>query len=228
MAIVPSFIPGSESVNSTVNSFFGADSIDVIRSIDYDVKYLWAIDVKSGTPPAPFNSFFPAQDVSVPMAISESETIEYAQTSVQVPMKSSGKEISITFYDDERRTLLYWLTDWINIDIQNGGNFMSGIEDRHKIPDGLVRSVPITGADAKKVLPVRDITLTLLSKYKKIDKIITYSVFPVGELPWDGDQSSEAQTYTVRFAIVKESTVTPKDGGTSFSTIAKDILGKFI
>lgn len=220
MALIPSFIPSdiADSVNGAVNSFFGADSIDVIRSIDYDVKYLWAIDIKSGAPPAPFDGFFPAQDVSVPMAIIESETIEYAQTSVQVPMKSSGKEMSITFYDDERRTLLYWLTDWINIDILNNGKYMSGIEDNHKRE----------GGNGSKVVPVRNITLSLLSKYKKVDKVMTYSVFPVGELPWVGDQSSEAQTYTVRFAIVKEIVTTPNNGGATWDTIAKDILGKFI
>jgi hypothetical protein len=224
MALIPSFIPGHENINGAINSFFGADSIDVIRSIDYDVKYLWSIRMVSGAPPKPFDTFFPAQDVNVPMAISESETIEFAQSSVQVPMKSTGKEISITFYDDQRRTLLYWLTDWINIDIQNGGNFMSGIEDDHQI---VKPRNPIVANVGAKVVPVRTIELTLLSKYKKIDKTIMFDVFPVGELPWSGDQSSEAQTYTVRFAIVKEYEAT-SDNSTSFLDIAKDLLGKFI
>lgn len=228
MAIIPSFIPGHEQINGAINSFFGADSIDVIRSIDYDVKYLWAIRVVSGTPPAPFDTFFPAQDVNVPMAISESETIEYAQTSMQVPIKTTGKEISITFYDNDKRSLLYWLTDWINIDIQNGGRYMSGIADDHNLASGLTRTVNISGAGTSnnRVKPVRTIELTLLSKYKKIDKTIMYDVFPVGELPWSGDQSSEAQTYTMRFAIVKEYE-TASDKSTSFLDIAKDILGKF-
>lgn len=229
MALIPSFIPGHEKINGAVNSFFGEDSIDVIRSIDYDVKYLWAIRVVSGTPPAPFDKFFPAQDVQVPMAISESETIEYAQTSLQVPIKTTGKEISITFYDNDKRTLLYWLTDWINIDIQNGGKFMSGIADHHSLSSaGTSRSVAITGSgtDTKSVKPVRQIELTLLSKYKKIDKTITYDVFPVGELPWGGDQSSEAQTYTMRFAVVKEHETSSDKSASSFADIAKDILGK--
>lgn len=228
MALIPSFIPGHEEINGAINSFFGNDSIDVIRSIDYDVKYLWAIRVVSGTPPAPFDTFFPAQDVTVPMAISESETIEFAQTSMQVPIKTTGKEISITFYDDENRTLLYWLADWINIDIQNGGNYMSGIADDHQTVSGYPRNVAISGAgtDNAKVKPIRQIELTLLSKYKKIDKTITYDVFPVGEIPWSGDQSSEAQTYTMRFAIVREVSTGGDEGGTSFVDIAKDILGK--
>lgn len=228
MAIVPSFIRGSDSVNNAVNSFFGDDSIDVIRSIDYDAKYLWAIRIVSGTPPNPFEKFFPAQDVSVPMAISESETIEYAQTSMQVPIKTTGKEISITFYDDESRTLLYWLSDWINIDIQNGGKFMSGIRDNHTIDSGLSRSVAIkgSGTDTKKVKPVRQIELALLSKYQKRVKTFTYDVFPIGELNWSGDQSSEAQTYTMRFAIIEEISASPNNKS-DFSSIAKDILGKF-
>lgn len=232
MAVVPSFIPSdiSNSINGAINNFFGADSIDVIRSIDYDVKYLWAIKIVTGKPPVPFDTFFPAQDVAVPMAIVESETIEFAQSSIQVPMKSTGKELSITFYDDEKRTLLYWLTDWMNIDILNGGNYMSGIEDRHTIHTSTKRTATLDGSLETGVIPVRQIQLTLLSKYKKVDKTIVYDVFPVGELPWVGDQSSEAQTYTVRFAIVKEASVdneiiSKKD---KYTSIAKDILGKFI
>ena len=227
MALISSYIPESNKVNSAVNSFFGDHSIDVIRSIEYDVKYLWAIKLVSGIPPAPFNNFFPAQDVSVPMAISESETIEYAQTSMQVPIKTTGKEITITFYDNDKRTLLLWLSDWVNIDIQNGGKFMSGIADNHTVVSGQSRSVNISGLETNNnnVKPVRTIELTLLSKYKKIDKTIMYDVFPVGELPWVGDQSSEAQTYTVRFAIVKEYE-NKNDNSNSFKDIAKDILGK--
>ncbi|NRA76872.1 MAG: hypothetical protein HRU18_01580 [Pseudoalteromonas sp.] len=224
MAIVPSFIPGHETINGAINSFFGSDSLDVIRSIDYDVKYLWALKIVSGAPPKPFDSWFPAQDVSVPMAISESETIEFAQSSMQVPIKTTGKEITITFYDNDKRALLFWLSDWINIDLQNGGRFMSGIADNHPI---VKARNPIVANVGNNVVPVRTIELTLLSKYKKIDKTIMYDVFPVGELPWSGDQSSEAQTYNMRFAIVKEYEAT-SDNRTSFLDIAKDILSRFI
>lgn len=229
MSIVPSFIPGQETVNSAVNGFFGSDSIDVIRSIDYDTKYLWALRiVGNGAPPAPFNTFFPANDVSVPFAISESHTIDFAQSSLQVPLKSTGKEINITFYDNENRDLLNWVSDWINLDIQNNGKFMSGLKDNHlisSIGNNTRRGVDITGGE--RVVPLRTIELTLLSKYKKVDKTIMYDVFPVGEVPWSGDQSSEAQTYSMRFAIIKEYGA-DSTSKTSYSDIAKDILGKFI
>jgi len=230
MAIVPSFIPNADNINGAINSFFGNDSIDVIRSIDYDTKYLWAINVVgNGTPNAPFDKFFPAQDVTLPFAISETETIEFAQSSVQVPIKTTGKELSITFYDDENRTLLKWLSDWINIDIQNGGKFMSGIYDNHTIESigSVVRSTKITGGE--RVIPVRTLSISLLSKNKKVDTTTSYSydVFPVGELTWSGDHSSEAQTYTMRFAIVKK-VGAPASKTDSFADISKDILSKFI
>jgi hypothetical protein len=224
MAIVPSFIPGHESINGAINSFFGNDSIDVIRSIDYDVKYLWALRMVSGTPPKPFDGWFPAQDVTVPMAISESEIIEFAQSSIQVPIKTTGKEITVTFYDNDKRALLFWLADWINIDLQNAGKYMSGLADNHAIE---APRNPVASNIGNRVVPVRTIELTLLSKYKKIDKTIMYDVFPVGELPWSGDQGSEAQTYNMRFAIVREYEAT-SDNSTSFLDVAKDILGKFI
>ena len=230
MAIVPSFLPFSDSINGKVNSFFGADSIDVIRSVDWDTNYLWTVDFFDAGPPVPFASFFPASDVSLPMAILETDTINFGQTDIQIPLKSKSKELSITFYDDEKRTLLRYFKDWIELDILNGGYCVSGIKDNHKLTDvhrKLKRTVAVTGDAEQRVKPMRGIELKLLDKSRKSVLTYRYKVFPTGQLDFSGTQASEAQTYTMTFVIVselKEST----DTKSSYADLAKGLLGRFI
>lgn len=221
---------GIPNIERVVSNFLeGGTGITAIRSLEVDKRYLWVVDFVDGLnsikPPAPFNELFPASDITITMAQLNTSTLTFGQTDMQIPKNSSGAELSITFYDDEKRTLLKWFFDWINLDIKNNGQFMSGIKDRHKVV-----AKDSFGNDERSVYPARQIRLGLLDSYRSDIAFYNYLIFPKGNLDFAGTQASEATQYTVSFAIVDDLSSKPISnafGGFSFNTV-KQVLGRFI
>jgi hypothetical protein len=156
------------------------------------------------------------------MGIMETEEFPYGQMELSAPTGSKVKEMSITFYDDQNRTLLRWIKDWIELDIQNKGQFISGLGDAHQTV------APDMEGRTRKVVPVRTIKLALLEAYKKEMFAYTYGIFPTGEISYEGSHESEATQYTVTFKIVEDLTKKVKAGsGFGFDDV-KGLLGRFI
>lgn len=217
---------GIPNIERVVSNFLeGGTGITALRSIEWDKNFLWTIDFPDYTPPAPFDSFFPASEVSIPMGIIRDDIITFGQSEIRFPVGSQSRELSITFYDDEQRTLLRWMKDWMNLDILNNGQFLSALEDTHLT----VEVDSITGKK-RPVKPVRTIRLSLLEAFRK--EVVSYSfgVFPTGEITYSGGQGSEATTYTMQFVIAEDlnrkAKVDSGDGG--FATIAKQLIGRFV
>lgn len=218
---------GIPNIERIVSKFLEGDSgITSIREIEFDKKYLWTIDFVDGAgsikPPAPFDNFFPASDVSFPLGVIESFSTDVAHSQIQFPISTTARNLEVTFYDDDERTLLKWFSDWINKDILNEGEFISGIKDAHPLLSG-TDSFDVT----RNVAPCRKVVLALLSPFKK--QVITKSlwVYPTGNLDLGLSQDSAPQTYTVSFAIVKDESFKGVNTGFSFDSI-KEIIGRFI
>jgi len=219
---------GLPNIEQSISGFLeGNKGITAVRSVEFDKKYLWVLDwVTNGVhqPPAPFDDLFPANDVTMPFAVVESNSIQLPQTSMKYATGSGQKEMTITFYDDQKRTLLTWLSDWVNLDIQNDGRFMSGIHDNH----GLITEVDSFGKQ-RNVKPVRTLRLALLDAFKDEVQAFQLEVYPDGPIDWNGAQASDAQMYTVNFVIV--SSVSEKDLS-KFNLFSKqgvlESLGRFI
>lgn len=238
MALVPSFIPGGDSINSTVSSFLdsGEVGIETVRRIDYAAQYLWTIDFNPGDnvfkPPAPFNDFFPASDITFPSAVSNNHTFEMGQSGFSIPRNTSARSIDITFYDDEKLSLHKWMNDWIKLDIYNNGHFVSGINDNHSLVDR--NGIPTTGSqdsfgNVRNAKPKRHIRIAFLDKSKSEVLVYNYDIVPNGEIVILGSNNSEATTFIMKFDIVGVNGVKEaKPAGDSlFKTIQKT-LTRFI
>jgi hypothetical protein len=138
------------------------------------------------------------------------------------PKRGSAKQMTISFYDDEKRTLFRWFKDWVEIDILNAGQFISGLEDQHT-------SVVTTQTEKalRQVKPYRIVRLALLEAYRKEVLVYEFGVIPSGEMSWAGDQSSEANMFSVTFDIVAEGG--SKDPAkTSIFQEIKNVIGRFL
>lgn len=221
---------GIPNIERAVSNFLeGGTGITSIRNLEIDKNFLWAVDFVGGgdslVPPAPFDVFFPASEVNLEIAKIESAEQELGQTSIKYPKRTSAKDFSVTFYDDEKRTLQRWFSDWINLDILNNGQWMSGLEDNHRLISGID-----SFSNFRRVQPTRHIRLALLDAWRNNVKIYEYRVVPDGSLNFSGSQASEATTYTVSFSIIEDLTVRKRpslSGGFSFQEV-KNLIGRFV
>lgn len=227
MAIVPSFIPNGDKINNAVSKFLdgGSVGIETLRSINYNAQYLWTVNFIGDNgfgPPKPFDDFFPASDISFPSAISNNHVFEMAQSSFSVPKNSSMRSIDMTFYDDELMSLRKWMTDWIELDIYNNGEYVSGINDSHKIivKDSFNNST-------RSVAPTRHIRIAFLDRFKSEALVYNYRIIPNGEVNITGSQNSDATVFNMKFDIVEE-IGRPKNGDTQTFGLVKSVLGRFI
>lgn len=227
MAIIPSFIPGAENINNAITNFLegGVVGIESIRSINYGTNYLWTmdfIDTNGLKPPQPFERFFPASDVTLNLGKIEDHTFEAGHTSLSFPRKTGFKSIDITFYDDEKRGLQRWMSDWINIDILNNGEFMSGLNDSHTIviPDSF-------GSSSRGVQPIRQVKLALLDRSREEALVYNYLIVPTGDLDFQGTQASEATQFQMRFNIVQQ-LGNPKAEDPGVFQQVKKVIGQLI
>lgn len=233
MAVVPSFIPGGDKVNSFVSNLLDGFEvgIETIRRVDYAAQYLWTMDFISGPkPPAPFDRFFPASDITLQTGISNLQRFEMAQSAFSVSRNSGPKSIDVTFYDDENRSMLTWMQDWINLDIYNNGHFVSGNADKHPLVDSSGKpnsAVKDSFGKTRVVAPTRQIRIVLLDRFK--DEAIVYNlgILPEGEISISGSQASEASTFSVKFEVVEEYK-SKKNDGVAARTFIKTALQRFI
>lgn len=199
--------------------------ISLLRSVDWDRRYLWIAEFEKGEqePPAPFNEWFPAATVDINNRSIAGEEFTFGQTKLYIPTSSdTASTISVTFYDDVNRTLYRWLTDWMQLDIQNNGQFVSGLRDDHQCVDfdsfGQIRNVQ----------PVRTLNIILLKLDRSNFSVFRYAVVPSGDLPRNLSQGSEAVEFTMTFHIVGEKAATSGGVDTSISEKVKDLLGRVI
>lgn len=220
---------GIPNIERIVSNFLeGGTGITAIRNVEFAKNFLWVVDFiessESIAPPEPFNTFFPASDVTFPVSNLNVETVTFGQSAFDRPANESPRDINITFFDDESNTLLKYFFDWQVLDIKNKGGFMSGVKDSHQAVTADSFSVN------RRVYPTRQIRLTLLDAYRSEKTTFTYLVYPKDSIDFAGAQASEARTYTISFAVVDDLTFKPKAssfGGFSFQTVLQSI-GRFI
>lgn len=198
-------------LDKLVESTLGLDKTGIgqLRSVDYAKKYLWEVSFAGAgdetlAPPAPFSDFFPAVDITFDEAALEVYGFEQYMGTYEIPLKTNVRDLSLTFNDSSDNTLFKWLSDWINIDIQNHGHFMSAVQDDHFIVSN--KDPNAQGTDSfgitRRVVPLRKMRLKLLSPGKSAVLTRTLLVFPKGKLQYNGTQQSAAQMYSMNFSIV--------------------------
>lgn len=170
-------------------------NIDELRSVEWSASYLWDIRFTDPTPPAPFNNFFPAQDVQENLTNLESYQQELMHKAVKVPHRSSPRSIAITFADDIDNTLLNWLHEWMEGEIFNDDG------SKVKVLDEICRRIDILKLDESRN------TLQTTS----------YWVYPEGPLNFNGTSQAQPHQYNFTFVVAGRVGKRPKSQNTDFT-----------
>lgn len=145
--------------------------------VQWGQKHLW--DVKFVDGPGTFkNTWFPAIDISLPVGIIESNSIETSMSRFRFPKSTTDFDVSLTFVDDSEHTLINWFTEWINTTILNDGKYVSTLEKSIKL-----------------------LQIARLNPDKSIQKEYSYWVYPDGILSFSGDSSGDVHQYQVTLVI---------------------------
>ena len=165
--------------------------ITMLRKVEWSKSYLWDVLLDgsnngSPSPPAPFDDWFPAVDITENSANLDSHIQEAYMTILKFPLKSNTRSINLTFVDDINNTLYNYFKTWINRDILNlnSRNFhVSVLEDAARIIH-----IQKLGADRQ-----------LLT-----GQLTSYLVYPEGSLNFTGSSESTLHTYQVELVVVGE------------------------
>lgn len=152
--------------------------IEQLRKIEWGRAYAW--DIVFPDAPQPFNSFFPAVDVSEPIATLQWLQENYYIDIYRFPQNKLQQDLRITFLDDQNGSLLDWFQYWINTTIFNDGQAVSPIGTA-----GVCKTVMIAKLDS----------------YRNVLKTSSYLVFPEGIIDFIGGSESSHVTYSVNFVI---------------------------
>ena len=152
-------------------------NIEQVRGVgDWARAYLW--DTQFPDAPVPFNEWFPANDLEEQLAVIENHTMEFFQSTYEIPRASQARRITLTFYDNATHALENWFKDWIRNGIFNGGTAVT----------------PLEGC-------VRDLRVRKLTPKKETLQLTTYSIFPTGDFSYRGSSDSAPLIFSLGFVI---------------------------
>lgn len=194
------------------------NNVNQIRQVEWAKSYNWdIIFYDSAASPTeriaePFDNWFPAIDLEENTANLETHTIEAFQDSYKIPLKSSPKELRVTFQDDHNHVLNKWLNDWVNIKILNKGKFISTLADSVKLVQVVRTSVSklqdaagIAGQAKANLsgfgLPAVSEKIPDIGRNKTTVYIASYWVFPEGNVTFAGNSESGNVSYSQTFVI---------------------------
>lgn len=193
-------------------------TIDQIRNVEWSQSYLWDIHFHDllGNLPFHFKEWFPATDVEEDLAKVESYTFEQYMNSYKVPLKTSPRELKITFVDDINHSISRWLEIWMNDEILN-----NRMEDNIFEPQfistltEIVKLVQLVRVSRALTVPGRASASGFLNQAGSLIPraagellnsaipvyIASYWIYPEGELTWVGSSESGLNTYSQNFVV---------------------------
>ena len=195
-----------------------------LSSIEFSKKYLWRVrfwPYLSHIVPVDFVNDFPLVDFDLDEANLETYSREFFMSNYKIPLKSKEQMLKLTFYDNLDNALFEWFKDWINIDILNNGNFISCIDDSHARKGVWSNGTPAIG----NVEPVRKIIVDKLYEDLTVQSTQIFTIFPEGDLVFNGSSESGANVYSINFVIIDDGKKTV--GGISqniINTVGSNIL----
>lgn len=210
-------------IGSQLKEFAGInkETNDLIRSIEFDKKYLWRvkflpeISLNALNVPPYFIGFFPVQEITIDQAMLNSGEENFYLSALKFPKNTSPKSIKISFLDDDKASMNKWFTDWIELDILNCGRFISCIFDKHKRVKGF-----------GNVQPLRKIMVEKLDVEGNPIYASMYDVVPASNFVWGGNQESALQSYDMELTIIKDYNTRPTTGLAAADAGIADITSK--
>jgi hypothetical protein len=163
--------------------------------IDWGSTHLWDIKfLGNKRPPAPFNAWFPATDISDPRSSLESADFVTATTSFKLPSKRNQYVMNLAFVDDINGTLEKWFRSWIDNDILNlGGDWVMNPLNQ------ITREVAIRRQGTTGLTDL--LQFQGIFSRANIDEE-RYLVYPEGEITFVGNSDGGARIFTLDFVKV--------------------------
>lgn len=171
-----------------------------IRSVQWGMTHLWDIrfggDVRGGNPPpAPFDEWFPAQDVEEPIFQLETLTIEGGNSTFEIPKGTASRELNITFFENEARALAEWFNEWVNFFIL-GDDAAATFAGASTLGFG-IRATHV----AELEQAVRRVDILKLDSRREPVKTSSYLVFPKGQMTDRMTADAGPISYSAPFVI---------------------------
>lgn len=156
-------------------------NIEQMRSVDFAQDHLWDARLMDNNknPIGQFTDWFPATSVVENLATINNHEFDGFLSSYSVPLNSSEFTIDLSFYDDMDHSITYWLTDWINNGILNGGKYVS------------------TAQTARRLLQIRKFN----AQHELLSNTI-YWVVPDGALDFEGSSEAGSHEYSMTFKVL--------------------------
>lgn len=156
-------------------------SMEQIRSVDFAQDHLWdARLMDSGENGiGRFTDWFPATSVVENLATLNNHEFEGFLSTYSVPLNSSEFTVDLSFYDDVEHSISYWITDWINNGILNGGKGIT------------------PAAQSKRLLEIRKFN----AQHELLSHTI-YWVIPDGSLDFEGHSEAGSHEYNMTFKVL--------------------------
>jgi len=218
------------NVDKAVEKALGLDEFGIgrLRSIEWSRKYLWSIgfiDIApqnelsgSSSPIGPYSpsergevGFFPCVDVDETQATLQTLSADVYGTTLRVPQRGELTTLKVTFIDDAENTLFKFFRDWIALDILNGGEYVSPIEECVKaieLRKMKYASIADYGATIGAAIGVND-----GADSNPITEVTRYWVFPEGSITYNGGSTSDVNTYSIDLVAAGEFNTLSADNG---------------
>lgn len=159
----------------------GLNSIEQLRSVDWNRGYLWDLRFLPPTnPPRPFDDWFPAVDVDDTLWSVAMLAIEGPIFPMEVPKGAQAvRTVNVTFVDDVKGTVERWLSEWVNEGILRNGTSVATISECWRKME-VIR----LGLDKRPIF-----------RYE-------YLVIPTGNFTFTGRSESISNQYQVNFNVL--------------------------
>jgi hypothetical protein len=187
-----------------------ANDIKRLTSIDFSRTYLWRVrflpidgtgSAVSHIMPPDFINGLPITEFDLEEAKVVSYNREFFMNTFKIPLKSSDRFLNMTFMDNVNHELYHWFKDWINIDILNGGQFISCVNDTHdRAVSTWSNGLPTYG----KVSPTRKIFIERLAPDQTVAYSQTLTIYPEGTLIFRGASDSGTNVYSLSFVVIDD------------------------
>ncbi len=152
-------------------------SLEQLRSIEWSSSHLW--DIKFENVPSPFDSWFPATDISLNEFALDPYNFTLATSTFEVPKSSTLFDLKVTFVDDIKLTISEWVSNWVNNEIFADGSVQT-LEEA-------VKQVTIVKMDNRH---------EIIHGWPK-----SFWVFPKGSLYFNGKSTAEPHSDELEFVI---------------------------
>jgi len=155
----------------------------IAANVRWGLSNRWAVELDDPkfSVPAPFDKFFPAETVDEKISNVNDGQITIGHHQFRYPQDRISKELSITFLDDDKYTLMEIFRAWM---------------------DEIVP--PSKGALGLLSDSIRRINVYRFGWDRSIKNARAYWVYPSGMITYSGNQSSEFIRFSVELAVVRE------------------------